>query len=133
MRAIAERGFDLLPLHGGIGDVARNTQVDVDLRAKAFAYAFRRKCSVIDVGRDRNATGGNPFANEFGAAVLLLGNNPHLRRDFAATRGIELRHSAPFVGITHIRFKGRGVSAPPLSRAGGNALAVRFRFRLPCM
>ena len=115
MRAVAKRDVDLFPLHGRVGDIARNAQVDVDFSRKPLAHALGRERRVVDVRRYGDASGRNTLANELRRAVLLGCHCFHLRGNFAATRGIELRHESPFVGITHIRFLGSGRYAPPLS------------------
>ena len=101
--SVGERRFDLAPLLGYVGLVARNPQVHIDLRAQTLADALGVEACMMDVGGNRDAPAGDPLANELGRAALLFGHDPHFARDGARTRRIDLRHCSPFVGITHVR------------------------------
>ena len=119
-----QRHVHLLPFLGLVGDVARNAQVHVHLRAQAAAHAFGRQAGMVDVGGDGDAPGRNPLADELGVAPLLLGHDGHFAGDGAGACRVDLRHRTPFVGITHVRFLGsKRESALPLSLSGRDAAA----------
>ena len=129
---------DLLPFLGLAGDVARDAQVHVHLRAQAAAHTLGREARMVDVRRNGDAPGRHTLPDVLGVAPLLFGHGAHGRRDgaragvvdlrdrcrIAARCGADLRHRTPFVGITHVRFLGsKRASALPLSLPGRDAAA----------
>ena len=85
--------LDLLPLLGGIGLIARDAQVDVDLGGQALADT---KCAhalfdVHDVGGNGDAAVGHALADVLGVAMLALGDFLHLRCDLPGAGEVDLR------------------------------------------
>ena len=85
--------LDLLPFLGGIGLVARDAQVHVDLGGQALtdakgAHAF---FDVHDVGRNGDAAVGHALADVLGVAMLALGDLLHLRCDLPGAGEVDLR------------------------------------------
>ena len=130
LSAQLQRHVDLPPFLGFVGDIARDAEVHVHLRAQTAAHALGREAPVVDVRGDGDAPRRHTFADELRVAPLLLGHGAHGGRDraragmidlrdrcrIAARRGADLRHRTPFVGITHVRFVGsKRTPALPLS------------------
>ena len=71
-----------------------------------------------DVGGNGDAAVGHALADVLGVAMLALGDLLHLRCDLPGAGEVDLCDdlgsvcvligTAPFVGITHIRFAGQG-------------------------
>ena len=85
--------LDLLPLLGGIGLIARDAQVDVDLGGQALtdAKSAHALFDVHDVGGNRDAAVGHALADVLGVAMLTLGDFFHLRCDLPGAGEVDLR------------------------------------------
>ena len=85
--------LDLLPFLGGIGLVARDAQVHVDLGGQAFADAKGAHAlfDVHDVGGNGDAAVGHALADVLGVAMLALGDFLHLRCDLPGAGEVDLR------------------------------------------
>ena len=85
--------LDLLPFLGGIGLVARDAQVDVDLGGQALAdtKGAHALFDMHDVGGNGDAAVGHALADVLGVAMLALGDFLHLRRDLPGAGEVDLR------------------------------------------
>ena len=85
--------LDLLPFLGGIGLVARDAQVHVDLGGQALtdAKGAHALFDVHDVGGNGDAAVGHALADVLGVAMLALGDLLHLRCDLPGAGEVDLR------------------------------------------
>mgnify|MGYP000107961764 CR=1 FL=1 len=107
---------------------------DLSRQALADTKGAHALFDVHDVGGNGDAAVGHALADVLGVAMLALGNLLHLRCDLPArAKSIcvtslgsicVLIGTAPFVGITHIRFAGQG---------GAPSQPAVFSCKLPVM